>query len=430
MDTECNTGWNIEQLRITDQDIMQSTFEATLAVVLAHTVLLESKGPEPFGECWAVNGGDPPAPTAAESTGEMMQALEKYLPGYMKTLRSEIVPTEKAQLEGAQAVSKPYADLTADIYDTTGRRMNTIGEEIAASNQLAKARSDAEVLAGPGKDIIRSADEAQRIIDPEFYKMKEATGRVGTGIINSFGDDPSKLSGSEREEVGRGLAWSNLSSGNTGPSNINAVSNAMTFGDASNRRRTNAAQTIGALAPSMTATRSGVDVLQQALGRPGQVNTGNALVTGAREAGANAFGQGQALMSQTGENQRAAMNVNANRRSSLDTALGGISSITGSVGNCCFIFLECHNGTLPWYVRLCRDHYYEQEPRVAEGYKRMAKWLVPLMRKNSCIKHVVNALMVKPITRYGAYLCNEASYSLRGHIAKLAWFAVWRLTAR
>lgn len=98
--------------------------------------------------------------------------------------------------------------------------------------------------------------------------------------------------------------------------------------------------------------------------------------------------------------------------------------------NCCFIMLEGHNGTLPWYVRLCRDHYYEQEPRVAEGYKRMAKWLVPLMRKSACIKHVVNVLMVKPITRYGAYLCNEANYSLRGHVAKLAWFAVWRLTAR
>lgn len=409
---------------------MQSTFEATLAVVLAHTILLESKGPEPFGECWAVNGGDPPAPTASESTGEMMQALEKYLPGYMKTLQDQIVPTEQAQLAGAQAVSKPYADLTADIYDTTGRRMNTIGEEIAASNQLAKAKSDAQVLAGPGQDIIRSADAAQRIIDPEFYKMKEATGRVGTGIINSFGDDPSKLSGSEREEVGRGLAWSNLGSGNTGPSNINAVSNAMSFGDASNRRRTSAAQTIGALAPSMTATRSGVDVLQQALGRPGQTNTGNALVSGAREAGANAFSQGSALMGQTGENQRTAMDINSKRRSSLDTTLGAVGSLSNSVGNCCFIMLEGHNGVLPWYVRACRDHFYALEPEVATGYKSMAKWLVPLMRKSACIKHLVNAVMVKPLTRYGAYLCKEAGYSLHGHIAKLAWFAIWRLTAR
>ena len=404
-------------------------FELSLSAALAHSLVLESKQAEPWGIAWALNG-DPPAPTASESTAEMMKALQEHLPGYMSTLRKEIVPTAQAELQGAQEVSPGYAKLTADVYDTEGRRLNKIGEEIAASNQLAKARSDANVLAGPGMDIIKSADAAQRLIDPEFYKMKEATGKLGTGIINSYGGDPTKLSGSERQEVERGLAQEGAQRGTlNSPSAINTVENAMAFGNAAEQKRQGAANTLTQLSQPMTATRSGVDVLQQATGRPGQVNSGAGQFTGAQMGAGvnNAFGQGQALMGQTGENQRTAMNVNAQRRSGLDV----FNQTLGAVSNCCFIMLEGHNGILPWWVRSYRDMTYSLQPEIAVGYKWMANWLVPMMEKSVFIKSLVNETLVTPLTAYGGWFYSVPGYEhgkcYAGH--KRFWFGLWKCVA-
>lgn len=406
--------------------IMQ--FEYHLSLVLAHSALLYTKGEEPLGTAWCLNGGDPPAPPVTESTADMMRAMQENLPGYMSTLRKEIIPTEQAQLEASQQVSPGYANLAADIYDTTGRRLNTIGEEIAASNQMAKARSDASVLQGPGMDIVKAADAAQRVVDPEFYKMREATGRLGTNIINSFGEDPAQLSGSERAEIERGLAQENSSRGMfAAPSQVDAVGNAMAFGNAANARRAGAANVLGALSQPMVATRSGVDVLQQATGRPGQVNSGAPLVTGAREAGSNAFAQGSNLLAQTGENQRTAMGINANRRDSLDRFNDTFSSVSSGIGSiCCFIFMEAYNGKLPWYVRAARDLHYEKEPGLAIGYRKMATWLVPLMQKSKVTRWLVNVLMIKPLTAHGAWLFNLNRYGFLATPIKSFWFAVWR----
>lgn len=408
-------------------------FELGLSAILAHSLVLESKGAEPWGQVWAVNGGDPPAPTTGESTEAMMQALQKELPGYMETLRKQVVPTAQAELQGAQEVSPGYANLTADIYDTVGRRLNKTGEEIAASNQLAKAQSDADVLKGPGMDIIKSADAAQRLIDPEFYNLKEATGKLGTGIINSYGGDPTKLTGSERAEVERGLAQEGAQRGTlNSPSAINTVENAMAFGSAAEQKRQGATNTLAQLATPMTATRSGVDVLQQATGRPGQTNSGAGQFTGAQMGAGtnNAFGQGQALMGQTGENQRTAMNVNAQRRSGLDMFNQTASAMGNAVG-CCFIMLEGHNGVLPWWVRAYRDLSYSLQPEVAVGYKWMAKWLVPLMQKSKLIKGLVNDLLVAPLTAYGGWFYNVPGYEHGKCYAgyKNFWFKVWKLCA-
>lgn len=407
-------------------------FEVNLACVIARSLVLESKQDEPWNEVWAVNGGDPPAPTTGESTEAMMQALQKELPGYMETLRKQVVPTAQAELQGAKEVSPGYADLTADIYDTTGRRLNTIGEEIAASNQLAKAKSDANVLAGPGMDIIKSADAAQRLIDPEFYNLKEATGKLGTGIINSYGGDPTKLTGSERAEVERGLAQEGAQRGTlNSPSAINTVENAMAFGSAAEQKRKGATDVLNQLSNPMTATRSNVDVLQQATGRPGQVNSGAGQFSGAQMGAGttNAFGQGQALMSQTGENQRAAMNINSQRRSGLDVFNQTVGSMGSALGSCCFIMLEGHNGVLPWWVRSYRDLTYSTQPEIATGYKWMAKWLVPLMQKSELIKGLVNDTLVAPLTAYGGWFYNVPGYEHGKCYSgfKRFWFSVWKI---
>lgn len=106
---------------------------------------------------------------------------------------------------------------------------------------------------------------------------------------------------------------------------------------------------------------------------------------------------------------------------------GAAGGAGGAGGMCCFIFLEAHNGTLPWWVRVCRDYYYERNPRIATGYKRMAKWLVPMMKKSKIVRGLVNRLMVTPIAKYGGWMCNVPGYINCKRYApfKNFWFSVW-----
>lgn len=106
---------------------------------------------------------------------------------------------------------------------------------------------------------------------------------------------------------------------------------------------------------------------------------------------------------------------------------GGGGAMGAGAAGCCFIFLESYNGKLPWWVRVCRDYYYWRNPRIATGYKRMAKWIVPLMQKSAVVRKLVESLMVTPITKYGGWMCNVPGYTNCQSYApyKNFWFSVW-----
>jgi len=99
----------------------------------------------------------------------------------------------------------------------------------------------------------------------------------------------------------------------------------------------------------------------------------------------------------------------------------------GGGGLCCFIFLEAYNGKLPWFVRAARDIAYVKYPQVAKGYCKMAKWLVPAMRKSKIVRWLVNKTMVLPLTRYGGYKFNATGYERcrKYRLAETFWFSVW-----
>ena len=148
---------------------------------------------------------------------------------------------------------------------------------------------------------------------------------------------------------------------------------------------------------------------------------------------ANNFGLGTFNPTQANAN----VTIPTNFADSIFSALGGNASASKSVGSsgsaqggvsCCFIFLEALNGTLPWWVRKCRDEYYTSEPMVATGYKRMAKWLVPMMKWIPGIKFMVNRWMVQPLILYGGWLkMVEGCEDCESFVSyKNFWFAVWR----
>lgn len=97
---------------------------------------------------------------------------------------------------------------------------------------------------------------------------------------------------------------------------------------------------------------------------------------------------------------------------------------------CCFIFLEAYTGRkMPWWVRNCRDQFCSG-PRVL-GYRRMARWCVPLMRVSSTVRRLVERFLVNPLTAWGGWLYGVEGYR-HGWLwwpFVAFWFSFWERTA-
>jgi len=106
------------------------------------------------------------------------------------------------------------------------------------------------------------------------------------------------------------------------------------------------------------------------------------------------------------------------------------SSMGASLNLCCFIFLEAYNGELPWFVRAYRDEHAPECSKRRNGYISMSKWLVPAMRVSWAARFAVNHLLVKPLTRYGAWHYKLNNYGWLFAPVKLVWFGIWKLIGK
>lgn len=388
--------------------------------VVAHSLVYFSN---PAGVVLQASG-DPPAPTASESTAEMLKAYTQYLPDLLKVTSQNIMPMEQALLESRQAVSPQESQLEADLYKQFGPQFAQIGSDIARQNALNQSATDAAVLAGPGKQVIQSALEAQKLADPEYYKARELGLKGLENLFTNLPDAGTGLSGAEREEVTRSLARDNIARGNTTPSSLSTIENAMRFGNAGAQRQaqkqSQVANAVGAAGGFMAPAQSRIDTFQMTTGKP-STNFGDSRFSGVRETGDATMSMGQGMWQGIGQSQSDAMNVNAKRRDTLDRVI----AMNESNPDCCWIFLAAHGGELPWYVRYCRNVLGTSETR--RGYTRMSKWLVPAMKRSRALRAIVRLVMTEPITMYGGYLCRvdgcEAGWVFQP--VKRFWFAVW-----
>jgi hypothetical protein len=160
---------------------------------------------------------------------------------------------------------------------------------------------------------------------------------------------------------------------------------------------------------------------------------------GETQAGTGALSSSSNNLFGLNKEQQAVRDQQAAAWTGLGQGIGGLAGAAfgapmasgGSAGGnlmskCCFIFLEALNGVLPEHVRELRDYYYYMEPSIADGYKSMAGWLVPLMRRSVTIKSIVNNIMVKPIIQYGRFIKTAEGYDKTNHIIKDIWFMVWK----
>lgn len=86
----------------------------------------------------------------------------------------------------------------------------------------------------------------------------------------------------------------------------------------------------------------------------------------------------------------------------------GKQSGGGGWGICCFIFCAADpDDKLLQMVRRYKDSHYGKLSPIAQGYKRLAIWLVPLMRKYPLVKNIVKILMVNPMSLYAKAFYEE-----------------------
>ena len=408
-------------------------FEQNLAIVLGHSIVWESTRLEvdngiPMG--FFINGGDPPAPSTQESMAEVMKAYRENLVPMiqqqiaaarqyepeMQRLREEISPREQA--------------LNADLYARFGPQFAKTGSEIARQNAQAQAETDLGIVRGTGRDLVREAMQTQKEADPEAYRARELALASLEKLQGSLLDPNAGLGGGERAEIERSLARENFARG-TGatPTATSTVANAMAFGQAGEARRAQRQSAIAGAAQlaagAVQPLSSRVDTFQLTTGRP-SVNTGEQRSGAAREVGQESNAMGMNLFGNTAQMRQQQNQINASRRSALDQFTQGIGAAQG-VSNlaCCWTFAEAYYGwdNIPDEVRVLRDLEYSLQKR--EGYRRMSRWLVPLMKKSSVARELTNWLLIKPITSYAKYYVYGEGYGWIFKPLKDLYFAAW-----
>ncbi len=287
-------------------------FEQNLALILAHTVLLETKSVySPHGVVDDVrNGGDRPAPSPSESTGQAMQAFINYLPQLMQTTLPQMTPAAQALLGTQQAVGLPTSQLQADIFRQVAPQLAQTSQQIDAANKLAGSQADLAVLQGPGAQSAQQVQALSQQFDPEYYARRAQASNSLSSLMSGG------LTPAEEESINRSLNRQNYSMGLLGtPTTTNTVANAMAFGNAARERQL---QGLNAANSFLPVSRSGFDPTQVALGRP-SINTGQSQFLGVNpQAGQQGLDIANNLFGTTAGFQNQAMQINAQRRDALD----------------------------------------------------------------------------------------------------------------
>lgn len=357
--------------------------------------------------------GDYQPPNTGRQTRNMMRVLQKYGPGTARTfqdIEEEIQPRQMALQTG---LLQQYAPL-----------LTALGIDLSGQQQLGDVANARATIAGGGRELVSDATGLDRQVNPEFYANRE----LGASGLQSLigGMDPNKLSGAEMANVERGVNRLNQRRGNTNISDATTTAaNALQFDDRLQQKRAAFGQALNLIPGIQSASRSPIDAFNVATGRSssspnfGQQQFQNTQPTGT----------GQSLLGSIQGTQQQKQEIEAGRRTGQDFLNQAYGTAVGSVCGC-YIFREhYHMPDVPDYVRWCRDFYYKQTPAIASGYKRMAKWIVPLMRRYTLVRLAVSYGCILPLAQYGKYLTGQNKWCVIFKPFKL-WLTFWKYYAK
>lgn len=282
-----------------------NTFILNLSRILAHSIIFFTKeeySPNSIVDD-VVNSSDPAAQTTPQSMASILQAYQAYMPGLVKTTDQSLTPMAQAGLGAAQATAPAY---------------NTLMQGLNQSNELANASAANAVLQGPGADLAKTQQSLNQEINPQYYTARNQASGGYTSLLNNL--NPNNPNPAAERDV---LA-SNAATGNTGNNNAtNTTSNAMQFGNADLTRT----QAFGNALSGLTGFMNGsTDQSVNPMGAP-MNQSQNVSSSGASNAGSAGLGFGTNMLNDSTALQTAGMDINANRRDTVDRINGTISSL-------------------------------------------------------------------------------------------------------
>jgi len=375
-----------------------------------------------MGNAWSGN-----VPNVGGFSQGLAQQYASTLPTILNATSAGQGAIDLSQARSAAATTPIYSQAGLTNLQNFALPYALTGANVTNALQEQGAQTQANLLNQFGQSEAQSYRAADAAANPEYYKTLGTATTGLNNLVNSI--NLNGLSGSERAEVERSLGQSQTATGNLGLDNAtNAVSNAMTFGSALQQKRDALASALNTATNLMGQSRNGFNPssVMANSGTAGTGNIGTNNFTGVATPGNQAYGMGTSQLGNlTG---LTATSLNQQFTHNQANSISGIgNTVTSQVGNlCCFIFLESYNGKLPDSTRMCRDLFYRQNPDAVRGYKKMAKVLVPLMRKYPVIKMLVNRYMVKPITNYGEYLFARRPYNEKERQCFEFWMNVWK----
>lgn len=341
-----------------------------------------------------------------QSSGSSKSNLtpQQYLDLYTQSL-----PTVLGTLSGQVGpISETQAATGAGLLDRYGNQYQQAGQNM----ELEQAAHTNRLLSGAGGNAARTATALNTELNPAQAAANQGAATL-VGSYNMNGLSPGEQNAVERETNRMGGQTGNLGLNNP----LNTVANAMNFGREFQRKQESFGNAVNTATNVASAQNQQVNPLAVAMGAS---NT------------ANNFGLNQF-------NPSANVETPFQYGSAWGNQLGGVASASRSSnksmnasaqGGCCFIMLEAYHGTMPEHVRKCRDKYYAAFPDIATGYKRMARWLVPAMRRSTLVRFLVWFLMVKPLTEWGRFVTRQDITKKSYKIARQFWFTLWNITGK
>lgn len=265
--------------------------------------------------------GDSSAPTANESTHDMMQALTRNLPEYMRVLNAQVGPQAKTELETAQEISPAYSKLLNEIYAQYAPELAKTGAKVEEINRVGAANTDLSILKGVGGDLTKEAQALDKSLNPEFYKTRENASNKLAELLNSINLNDAM------PEAERLINQENARSGNlNNNSATNTVSNALSFGGEMRNRQMALGQAINAATNFLQPSQGQFNPVATALNR-NSTNTGESRFAGVQKPSDQAYTQGSGLMNNISQFQQQGNQINANRRDTLDR----LNEVTSSI---------------------------------------------------------------------------------------------------
>lgn len=303
------------------------------------------------------------APTAEYGNmANQVRLIGDLLPYYSQAISAQKIPDAMGQLAADTATTGPRLALQESLQRQYGPIFDQLNSESNLRKSMANAGNDAAVLAGPGQELIRQALAAAKMADPEYYASRAQTSdSLSKLLAQTTANLGMGLSNTERDEVGRGLALDNARRGTANaPSQLNTVSNAMSFGAAGtareNDRQNQLSRAISASTAFLPAAKSGVDVFQVATGKPSYASQDNRFNTNTAtdaNATANSLLNTSSSMWNTNANNAAQMALQNDQQNDWTTQLSAIGSAAGGFGKLlmCWVAREVYGAENPRWLQ-------------------------------------------------------------------------------